>query len=447
MSAKTKTDKETVIAIDLGTYCDNRLAEIALSRVVERYHVVYITDHRHNINTDKFTKSGYATPDFFINDPQDASNPKVNFALWVLMHPKYTFEASMWARHVRSLLHKAIAKYKPICLIIMYPALSTVWLLGNEVTLPIFVLYVAPAIVSYNLPWLFDSDMEDAKTNLYEYSKANKDSGMTYLQRIARMGSVFGNEPIMDLDPFNKFRKLHHVVCYDKNIVPQLKHFKQSSLKITNVGGLLGKDIGKPPRIDKNTNLFKFMDDCKQTRSDIIFLTFGSYGGVPAAANASIRLLELLPGFCAANNAKVLFHNGGVLSPSQSRHIRVINGFVPYETIVKKAKLVIFTGSVCLQNICLYNATPMLFFPILSEQFFWAKNYTYHTRVPFINYHAWEDTLQNNDSFATIVKLAMRRNAFLKLVCRSMRSYGCSGAPRRILALVDASRQLSQSRS
>jgi len=43
------------------------------------------------------------------------------------------------------------------------------------------------------------------------------------------------------------------------------------------------------------------------------------------------------------------------------------------------------TGSYCIQHLALYYNVPMLFVPVLTEQYFWAKNYKQHTGIPYIN--------------------------------------------------------------
>jgi len=60
-------------------------------------------------------------------------------------------------------------------------------------------------------------------------------------------------------------------------------------------------------------------------------------------------------------------------------------GFVPYSDLIPHSALVCFTGSMCLQLICLHNAVPIVFVPLLTEQFFWAKNYEHFTGVPYVD--------------------------------------------------------------
>ena len=37
-------------------------------------------------------------------------------------------------------------------------------------------------------------------------------------------------------------------------------------------------------------------------------------------------------------------------------------------------------GSACLANICFFYKIPMHFVPLLTEQYYWAKNYYHHTK-------------------------------------------------------------------
>jgi UDP:flavonoid glycosyltransferase YjiC (YdhE family) len=436
MSIKIKKSRPSVLAVDLGTYCDNRLAEIALSAVVKKYHVVYVTDNKHRLDSKLYTKLGFDTPEFFINDPHEAADTKVNFAAWILQHPTHAIQAGLWVKSMRDIIDRAISAHNPVCLLVMNPALPVVWMLDKDFKLPVHVLYVAPAMVSYSLPWLFDSDVKDTNIPLYIRSNANRDSGLAYLDRISKV-MLFARKK-----PFQVYKKIHHVLCYDDVAVPPLKLYRPSSIKVTVVGGLLPKEVVRTPRLEEGSRVSLFLEGCRRDKRVFIFMSFGSYGCTEEFREPLAKLLSVLVEYCATNDTRILFHNGGCVkqyldkSVVRSKMVNIIDGFVPYESVIPRCKLVIFTGSVCLQNICLYNAKPMLFCPLLNEQYFWARNYAHHTGIPYIDYRSW-DILKDTNAFIILLHEAMRVNAYLERVKANMHKIGQRTPPQRILALVD----------
>ena len=47
--------------------------------------------------------------------------------------------------------------------------------------------------------------------------------------------------------------------------------------------------------------------------------------------------------------------------------------------------MLITTGSYCIVHLALLYHVPMLFVPVLTEQYFWAKNYQQQTGIPYID--------------------------------------------------------------
>jgi UDP:flavonoid glycosyltransferase YjiC (YdhE family) len=65
--------------------------------------------------------------------------------------------------------------------------------------------------------------------------------------------------------------------------------------------------------------------------------------------------------------------------------VLIVSGFLPYTSILPQTSILITTGSYCIQHLALYYNVPMLFVPILTEQYFWAKNYRQQTGIPYID--------------------------------------------------------------
>lgn len=415
-----KRAKEHVLAIDLGTFCDNKLMESALREVKRKYKVVYLTDEGHRLKDRSYIKEGFTTPDFFIKDPHTrVANSSKGFWSWMVTHPRDTYRAYTWAMQIREKINAAIAKYTPKCIMILYPALSVVWLFEQPPEIPIYVLYYAPGIVSRDIPWLFDSKLRDPSFRLYKASNENVESGLEYLCRIS-------SHSFRSADTEQVFRSLHHVFCWDDALVPQLQ-LGYRGLHVHKAGALLSD--GTQKKVVRAGN--PVLRDLVAKHKNIIFVSFGTYGGSELLKPQLGNLLRALHAFCVAKKHVVIFHNGSSLIPPGLTTIHAVDGYVPYEYIVPKSKLVIFTGSVCLQNISFFYEVPMVFFPVLIEQFYWAKNYEHHTGVPYIDYQA----ASLPELFDGFLKKAMKRNRFVHKVSRSLRK-GKSAAE-NILELIN----------
>ena len=429
--------KPTILTMDLGTYCDNKLAEIAFSEIVKHYNVVYITDNKHQLDPRVYTKVGFDTPAFFTNDPDiAAADPKRSLAGWMIRQPTQPAEMLLWSIRMRKLIAATIEEHNPVGVLIMYPALILTFLIDDAIKLPVYVVYVAPGVVNYSVPWVFDSNINKPDTPLYVESKSNKNSGLVNLTRAARIAEWFPSAK----SAFARYASYHHICCWDPKALPKPRVYREKSMHVIYSKALLPEEVTKPPPMPRaNATLRK----CLRTYTGgIVFLSFGSYGKSAILREPLELLLSLLDQFCEAHRREkigVIFHNGNAVkkfvSANKLQHISIVNGFIPYEALVPKCKLVIFTGSVCLQNICLYHATPMMFFPLLTEQFYWAKNYTYHTGIPYIDFKGWQTMLDKPTFFVTLQK-AMQNQAYLTKVQRNMLRYGPRGAPKEILAII-----------
>jgi hypothetical protein len=358
---------KNILVIDLGTACDNRLMEYAISKLVTKYKIVYLTDEKH-ILPDNYIKIPYKTPDFFINDPKlKIANTSKNFLKWILTNPKKSIESYQWSNTMTELIKEILLKYNITSIHILYPSMRCVWLIEKN-NIPIYVYYYAPGLLSYNIPWLFNSIVKKKNYNLYD--EANKSYNMKSGIKMLKRSSLFGkrHESIYEV-----LKSVNHIICWEESILPKLD-LVYKDLNVYYAGALLNSNIKSNiwPINEKINNFIK-------SKKQIIFISFGSYGNSPLLNRVIPKLLEVLQ----KSNYGIIYHNGNI---PDNENLISISGFIQYEWIVPKTSLIIFTGSVCLQNICLYNSKPMLFVPLLAEQFYWAKNYEYYTNIPYINY-------------------------------------------------------------
>lgn len=394
-----------ILAVDLGTYCDNKLMEYAMESLASKYKVVYLTDEKHNVPT-QYTKVGFKTPEFFTNDPKiKIANTKRNFYAWVLSHPDKALQAYSWSEDIRRKIRELSQRYafKSICM--LYPALGMVWLLPEELDVPIYVFYYAPGILSKNIPWIFDSVLKEKSYKLYakKNQKYNMESGLEYLKRISYLS---GKQETVH----QTMKKINHVVCWDKNVTPPIE-LLYDDYKTYYAGTLLSTDISK-----KRWPADPVVSGFVKSKERIVFVSFGSYAGSELLENSVKNLMEQLEALCGDGKTGVIYHNGPKANKVclENGWLLKVDGFIKYEYVVPRSALVVFTGSACLQNICLYNCVPMLFLPLLCEQFYWAKNYMHFTSVPYIDYRS---TRKNKIDFAK----AMEKNSYLQDCSRSIK--------------------------
>jgi len=411
--------KEYILAIDLGTYCDHVLMDNAILELAKKYKIVYLTDKSHNLSKD-YIKESFITPSFLINDPKiEIADTSKNFSLYIIKHFHKIIVSYRWSRFIKKKLKELLIKYnfKSIC--ILYPALGLLWLF-EKINIPIYIFYYAPGILCKNIPWLFDSILKKHKYKLYNKSsyKYNVNSTLKYLNRIAMVSKK--KETIHQM-----LKSVNHVICWDKNTLPELQYFYKD-INILYAGSLINlESLNKKKWIieDKILNFIKKFNN-------IIFMSFGSYGNSYLLKNIVKLLLKYINNYCVKNNFGLIYHNGGNIPNTDN--LLIINGFIQYEYIVPKSKLVIFTGSVCLQNICIYNCVPMLFLPLLNEQFYWAKNYKYYTDRSYIDYRSTNLKL-NLDNF--IIKNDKIVN-YLEKISNNMKKN--KPANRKILEFIDS---------
>jgi hypothetical protein len=421
MVARTR---KKLLAIDLGTFCDNKLMEIALQDLKKVYTIVYLTDRRHALSKE-FVVEHFNTPSFFINDPAiPSANTSRSFAAWLLQHPLQAREAYVWRADMCTKIRKLVDTHTPEAMVILYPALGVLWMIDDEIAkrVPAIVLFYAPGIIANNIPWLFDSLLRNEKHPLFKRSHKNIDSGREYLSRISIQSSRGIGTTIEDV-----YRMAHHVCCWDVAIMPKI----QPAIKGLNIhvaGALLSPDLKrKQVATDLPANVRNVLKHKK-----LVFVSFGSYSSSPALQAFLPKFMNALETFCSSHGYKVVFHMGNINNACVVSHV----GYLPYELIVPKSSLVIFTGSACLQNVCMYHAVPMLYVPQLNEQFFWARTYKKNTGAPYVD--LTDDKALHSLRFD---KLMRSGKEYLQRVSRSMRTPGNDASKNLVKIVSDVGKQ------
>lgn len=392
----------SILFVNLGTYCDNTLLLNSIHFIKKKYNVICLVDET-QIIPDDIKKYTYKTPKYFLEDLDlDLANPDKNVFFWSIMNPKKSYDALKWTITMKDKILEILNIHKDIkALIVLYPVMPILVYIPEEIlaSLEVFILYYAPAFPNKEIPWIFDSTIKNKSFNIFKPQTKNIDSSIKYLERIA----LFSNKNINDI--INMFSMINHVICWDLNILkPITPTIKE--MHISKIGGIIDW-TGKTEKLPDVIN-------CLSKNKKFIFVSFGSYMKSTLVQSNIKNLLDQLENYCMKNeDTHIILHNGEY----NSKYTTSYNGYISYHEIVKKSILVIFTGSICLQNICLYHKKAMLYCPILTEQYLWAKNYKYFTKINLYNFE-----LANKIDIKKIIESKIL-NKYLEKVSKSMHSY------------------------
>ena len=374
-----------VVVVDLGTYCDNSLAIEALVQIAAAAPGVrhdYVTNDR----TDVGRLTGlnvavhrYHMPSFVVHDKDlRAADPQYSMVFWGLQHPIDAVDSILLMNQIARAVERCCTA--STTLLVAYPALPFVAYvkpsrLGRLRS--VCVLYYAPAFPNADVPWLFDSLIKDAKYRAYRNSSEfNKVSHDGFLSRIA-FSARMSTERFVEL-----YAGFKHVACWIPGAARPVRPLYGEVV------------VARPLLPGSDAPLPEALEELGRRYEKSVLVTFGSYASASELRGVRERLLApdgALVRWATENDAVVLVHS--LLEERwSSDRIVTVRGFVPYNTLLARfrarVELVVFTGSLCLQNTCVANRRPMMYAPLLVEQFFWAKNYRHFTGLPFVDYRS-----------------------------------------------------------
>jgi UDP:flavonoid glycosyltransferase YjiC (YdhE family) len=217
--------------------------------------------------------------------------------------------------------------------------------------------------------------------------------------------------------------KVQHLFCWDKAVTRSIEPAFKASLNVHQPGTLYtpryaAKAWYSPEKSSKApAALLKWLKD-----APTLLVSFGSYSASQALQVAQPLMLRVLDEF----GIRVLYHATNAEAAAaveNTPHRRVHQGWLPYEWAVPRCAAVLFTGSVCLQSVCAYNATPMIFCPLLAEQFFWARNYQAMTGTPYVSYMGPEADVVTALLRAWFEKDGARTRAYLTRCAKSIKRH------------------------
>ena len=392
--------KPFYVIVEIGTACDFGMMDAVVSSLRDRYTLVFISSGTRVVaNAD--IKVEYQIPEAVIKQPDEATamlGMGVVHKLWHVLSHLFTTGVGFYVDYMRMsstltrLIKDTVAKYKPEgvlahCGVAMQLLASRVF-----TTYPSALVYFAPGFLpNHQIPFAFDARIKDDNVNIYDANPAfdYTASGFLYQDEIKYLAGI-GNRD------YHYLSLIHHINAFAPPLVPDVTYSdKLPSLRVTSLGMLRPRT---PPGISKKLpeTLRQWVGTRK--RPPIIFVTFGSFDHLLSQTFITTLIRSLIK-YAARKKLRVLVRapSTRVLDEVPELHDRrprgvcyVTHDYVPYRALVQYCELVCFTGSVCLQNECWYQKCNMLFVPLLSEQYLWAKLYRHHTGVPFIDHLTYD---------------------------------------------------------
>ena len=177
--------------------------------------------------------------------------------------------------------------------------------------------------------------------------------------------------------------------------IPHLKHLAHHDRANTGTQSQVRNAMALSPDIQ---NFLTTLNAGGASRVPVLFITFGTFASTGALIEAGKQITST---FIRGGGA-VIYHNpssshyvrdaikgsASTISPHALSHLHIVDGYSPYATILPHVTAVAFTGSMCMQLACYAAAVPMIFVPLLSEQYVWAKLFKESTGMPYIDVRA-----------------------------------------------------------
>lgn len=381
-----------ILYCDFGTYCDFAISKQMIANFLRNnIQVFYITSNENQqisqLSDPRLEVVRYTSPAVKDVIPF-ADNRNVIYALFdirkivktigVLIRQSKTFH--FITATVKSQWHSVDA------VLFTYPFMCIVRRLLTSSSLPprlpIIVLYVAPAFPNLYIPWIFDDKIVNLETNIV--SSVNKESNIrshvwndvavSLCGSQYRFINLFWGYKKNKKYLMKRFPNLYVISAWNKDLVPSMvvplnvppSHF-------FSIGGIFERPGPKP--------LPPFVVEFLKKPGKLLYLTLGSM------ETTGLRsFVKVLQKALCGQDMKLLVHDSQKqLRRRSTDRLLIVSGFLPYTSILPKTSILITTGSYCIQHLALYYNVPMLFVPVLTEQYFWAKNYQQQTGIPYID--------------------------------------------------------------
>lgn len=380
-----------ILYCDFGTYCDFSISKQVITRLLEKKNqVCYITSINNHLlkEEDNPLLQIYTYPSLPILDIVEFAQSKTIFSN--LINPLTTVSTISRLSDQMKTFHIIVdiikQKIKNIdAIVLTYPLLYVLKEIKQFVPehVPIVLFYVAPAYPNLYLPWIFDNLLKDPefalyhhknkKENIYSHSRYNwiisLSSNWTKLFNFYNNDYLYHKKNLME-----RVHNLYIISAWNKDLIPpMLSPISVVKSHWFHINGIFENSSDPLPLVVQN-----FL----KNPGFVVYITLGSMklenmNSFVKVCYKAIQQQKIQMKLLIQDTKKQLH-----LKPKKDR--LVFHGYIPYSSILSKTYLLITTGSYCIQHLALSFNVPMLFVPILTEQYFWAKNYQYHTNTPYI---------------------------------------------------------------
>ena len=382
-----------VLYCDYGTYCDFAISKQMITNFLKNnIKVFYITSDENQqisqLSSPHLEVVRYASPPVKDVIPF-ADNRNVIYALLdvrkvfttigVLVRQSKTFNfivdtvKSQWQS-----MDMLLFTYPLMCIVRRLITSSSL-----PPRLPMVVLYVAPAFPNIYIPWIFDERIIDLQTDIV----SSKDKDMKVRSHVWNDVAVsLCGEKREFINLFwgykdnkkylmKRFPNLYVISAWNKGLIPpEVAPINVPPSHWFSINGIFERSQPKPL-------LPSIVREFLKKPGKLLYLTLGSME--TTELHSFVKVLQKA---IKGKDMKLLVHDSQKqLRRRSTDHLLIVSGFLPYTSILPKTTLLITTGSYCIQHLALYYHVPMLFVPVLTEQYFWAKNYQQQTGIPYVD--------------------------------------------------------------
>jgi UDP:flavonoid glycosyltransferase YjiC (YdhE family) len=422
-------DQKTYGVIDCGSFCDFTLTFALVKSIIARGHkVILITDYTNKL-----------APGFIEQKPAKSSvhvaNDNITVVRYVPIMKDLTSNPELInkyaATHVdlwdkmdvgqlyydwhKNTVWDLLAPFWPKIdrIVIHYPALTFIASMPKDFLekTPMCIFYVAPGYPNIDNPWVFSQRLQwrdfairpdDAASQIVNYESSKK-----YWLQVSAADNVFKGLALMfgfggdGESLIEKIAKRALIIStWDPVYLPPTRPLPSNpnELYVKQAGAIL--DMGRMNHDWVNDTTHErapqeVTDFVRTSNGNMIYMSTGSFEINPQQLISSILDSDPTATILFHDLKKVSFVDGKaedlVMLPEMNQLQQNLPGRVmiwttpfAHEWIVPNSKYIVTTGSICLVNIALYHAKPLIIVPIITEQFFWGKNYFQQCGVPYV---------------------------------------------------------------
>lgn len=398
------------MAVAVGTFCDMKLFDAHLRGLRGTAKIDVVADRKMGFRGDDAALYDevfeYDTNDAIMADPlMGAANTHTDYLYWTFLNPKKASVSLNWIKSLGAMIRRLEDSGKYDFVVLSFaatPPLFVAQKLGVSSMIsarPHFILYLYPGVPNASIPWLFDARLRSPDFELYSPSGAEDvtDSWASYFIRlpVSKHGHRIPNKMRRLVDSVMTSHAVHHLACWEPSQVRPLKRLIPG-MHLFRIGTARSPDAAQ----HLPTRLRRFILARKQEDRRVLLVSFGSYGVIEALQHAGSSISERF----VRTGGAVVYHDAAnrvgedALRRGMSAYdLFLAQGFVSYEALLPFVDMVVFTGSTCLQNLCVTQSVPMIMVPFITEQYFWAKNYQHFTGMPYVDIRAGKSSRQEID--------------------------------------------------